>query len=163
MSEMISIEHRRVGPIEVAEEAVLYFEEIPGFPGAKRFIVMDHEKDSPFCWLVSLDDADLAFVIGNPWNFFPDYDPAIPDAEFERLQLEKSEDVEVVALVSVEGERIWFNLAAPILINQATRKATQVISESNCYAMRVELPKPQDVAKAAEAQPVRDVVQGTDE
>ena len=80
MSDVVTIESRRVGRVDVSEGDLIYFDGLPGFPKAKRFVVMEHVAASSFFWLVSLDDADLAFVVANPWHFFPRYSPAMTKA-----------------------------------------------------------------------------------
>ena len=77
MTERITFESRRVGRIEVSIEDVVTFESLPGFSGRTRFVVMEHDEDTEFAWLVNLDDEDLAFVVASPWSFFPRYDPPV--------------------------------------------------------------------------------------
>ena len=42
----------RFGTVEVAEDKLLHFEHgLPGFPDCTRFIVMDHDRETPLKWL----------------------------------------------------------------------------------------------------------------
>ena len=51
----------RIKPHELNQLAEMFF---------KKY---DHE--TPFAWLLSVDQPDLAFVVADPWLFAPDYQP----------------------------------------------------------------------------------------
>ena len=159
MSDRISFESRRVGPIELSESDVLRFEPIPGFPGKTRFVVMEHAEESEMAWLVSLDDPDLAFVVSTPWSFFPTYDPPVQREHLATLGIEKLEEVEILSILSVSGGTIFFNLAAPLLINASTRRGMQVVADDPRYTTRVAIPSldpgAQDDRADRESQPAR--------
>jgi len=140
MSELIRFESRRVGEIEVAASDVLNFEPLPGFPEKRRFVVMEHAADSAMAWLVSLDDPDLAFVVTSPWSFFPQYDPPIEREHFATLGIEKRDELELLCIVTLSGKEIYLNLAAPLVINAASRKGMQVVSDDPRYTTRAPLP-----------------------
>ena len=140
MSSLIRFESRRVGPIEVLAEDVLTFKPLPGFPNRTRFVLMEHADASEMAWLVSLDDPDLAFVVANPWTFFPSYDPPVSKAHLSGLGIEKREEVEILCLVTLDGKSIHLNLVAPLLINASTRRALQVVSDDRRYTTRAPIP-----------------------
>lgn len=140
MSDRICFESRRVGRIELSESDVLTFEPIPGFPGKTRFVVMEHTEESEMAWLVSLDDPDLAFVVSTPWSFFPTYDPPVEREHLAALGIEKLEEVEILSILSVSEGKIFFNLAAPLLINASTRRGMQVVADDPRYTTRVAIP-----------------------
>ena len=148
MSELIRFESRRVGRVEVSEEDVLSFEPLPGFPNMTRYVLMEHAPDSPMAWLVSLDDPDVAFVVTSPWTFFPQYDPPVDREHLAMLGIEQREDVELLCLVSLAGKEIFLNLAAPLLINAANRRGTQVVSDDPRYTTRAPLPALRDQAES---------------
>ncbi len=158
MSDTIVVEHRKVGTIEVPASKVFTFDELPGFKGAHRFIVMEHSQDSPFSWLICLDDRDLAVVIANPWDYFPDYDPPISQRDLEHLELKTREETEVVVIVAVEPDNVWFNLAAPLLINRTTMRGMQVIADDCRYTMREPMPKIEDLTPADQEAQLGDTV-----
>jgi flagellar assembly factor FliW len=140
MSELIRFESRRVGTIEVEESAVVEFESLPGFPNKSRFVLMEHAVDTEMAWLVSLDDADLAFVVTSPWSFFPQYDPPIGREHLATLGIEKRDDVELLCMVVFAGKEIFLNLAAPLMFNAANRRGMQVVSDDPRYTTRAALP-----------------------
>ena len=70
----MKIKTARFGTIDIEEEKII---KMPfgmlGFPDKKKFIVLQHQENSPFFWYQSVDDLGLAFVITNPFLFIPDY------------------------------------------------------------------------------------------
>ena len=146
MSDLIRFESRRVGTIEVYAADILEFEPLPGFPNRRRFVLMEHGERSELAWLVSLDDADLAFVVTNPWAFFPSYDPPVAMEHLAALEIEKREEVEVLCLVTLDGTAIHLNLLAPLLINVSTRKALQIVTDDRRYSTRMRIPRLEDRA-----------------
>jgi flagellar assembly factor FliW len=146
MSELIRFESRRVGTIEVEESAVVEFEALPGFPNKRRFVLMEHAVDTEMAWLVSLEDADLAFVVASPWTFFPQYDPPIAREHLAALGIEKRDDVELLCMVTLSGKQIFLNLAAPLVINAANRRGMQAVSDDPRYTTRAPIPSLDAVA-----------------
>ena len=64
---MLKVKTTRFGDIEVKEDDVVKLPAgLIGFPELKRYVLLDHDKDSPFKWLQSLDDGAIAFVLINP-------------------------------------------------------------------------------------------------
>ncbi len=141
MSDVIEFESHRVGRIEVPEVDVLTFEPLPGFPNKTRYVVMEHAPESPLAWLVSVEDPDVAFVVASPWTFFPQYDPPVEREHFAMLGIERRDDVELLCIVTLSDKEIFLNLAAPLLINAANRRGTQVVSDDPRYTTRAPLPE----------------------
>ncbi|MDP6980489.1 MAG: flagellar assembly protein FliW [Myxococcota bacterium] len=161
MAETISIESNRFGRIEVDPQNVLHFNGLPGFSQARRFVVVDHADTTSFSWLVSLDDPDLAFVIANPWHFFPGYDPAVGTRHLTALEITKPEQLETVVFASFHGRQVTLNLSAPILINRESMQGTQVIIDDPRYSTREEVPvaDPAQASTAAQQSGVQATVE----
>lgn len=149
MKGRVSIQSRRVGLLEVELDQLLVFPGLPGFPEARRFAVVDHDSGGAFAWLVSMDDPDLAFVIANPWDFFPGYDPPVQVEHLGNIGVEGPEDLEIVVIASFVDHKAQLNLAAPLLINRAKRRGAQVILDDSRYTTREPIPEPIE-SKAAE-------------
>ena len=143
MSDMIEFENERFGRIEVEESKLLHFPGLPGFPEARRFVVMEHDHDAPFGWLVSVDDAELAFVITDPWQFFPDYRPPLELSHLQALGVEKPEDLVIMTIATIGGRRPTLNLIAPLLLNATRGRGEQVILDCSDYSYRTEIPAPE--------------------
>ncbi len=141
MSDTVRFENYRFGEVEVREADLLHFPGLPGFPDARRFVVMEHDCDSPFAWLVCVDDPDLAFAIANPWDFFPDYRPPLGLQQLRAVGVEAPDDLEILVIANVGRDAISLNLAAPLLCNPRTRQAMQAILEKSPYSAREPLPE----------------------
>lgn len=148
MGETLTFENSRFGRLEVDPRSVLHFNGLPGFSGARRFVVIDHAETESFSWLVSLDDPDLAFVIANPWHFFPGYDPSVAARHLKALEITNEEQLETVVFATFHGRKVTLNLAAPILINRNTMQGAQIVLDDVRYTTREEIP----LADAAQAQ-----------
>lgn len=133
----------RLGTVEYEDDQVLEFEEgILGFPDLHEYVLIDHEK-GPFIWLQSLEDPGLAFVLVDPWPFFPEYSPDIADEDVEMLELVEPYNFSVFCVVNVPPApaEITVNLMGPIVVNLNTRKARQVVVMNTDYTTREKLLK----------------------
>ncbi len=142
MGDVVRISSTRFGTLRVPEADLLRFPGLPGFPGARRFALVEHDHRGIFGWLVAADVPDLAFVVTNPWNFVPDYDPPVPGRALRGLGAASLEELEVLAIAAFEGGRIFLNLAAPLLVNPKSRSGLQVILEGDAWSTRQPIPPP---------------------
>ena len=96
-------------------------------------------QDSPFLWLHSVDDPDLALPVTDPHRFFASFRVELSDEDAERLGLDDS--TEVAAYVTVRAaerlEDFVVNLRAPILIWAG--RGYQVINQSPGCELRAPL------------------------
>ncbi|MEZ0537222.1 flagellar assembly protein FliW [Caldicellulosiruptoraceae bacterium PP1] len=132
------LQTRVFGELEVTEENIIVFEDgIPAFENLKKFIIVE-EKDSPFKWLQSLDDKDIAFVIINPFEVVQNYEFDIPDEVISKLEIESIEDVVVfsIAVIPENIKETRINLRAPIIINVNKKKGMQVVLDDERYRIR---------------------------
>ncbi len=114
---------------------------MPGFPGARRFALVDLAPGGALSALRSLDDPELRFLVVPPALYFPDYAPEIDDETAQRLQLTTAEDA-LVLLVVTPGETpadATANLLAPVVVNHRTQRAAQVVLTDSSLALRAPL------------------------
>lgn len=133
------IETERFGRLRYAEEELVHFPGLPGFPEARRFVVREHDGASGLAWLISVDRPDLAFVVVDPWRFLPDYQPVFPETAWRSLGVESDSSLQVLAIARVGRQSMTLNLAAPLLIALSSRKGRQVILEPGSYETRFEV------------------------
>ncbi|MEP9362238.1 flagellar assembly protein FliW [Nocardioides sp. CN2-186] len=102
---------------------------MPGFPDHRRFALVQFDASSDLCSLTSLDEPDLRFLVVPPSAFFPDYAPEVGDDVVEDLGIGEAADVLVLVVLTPGAslEETTANLAAPVLVNPATRRAGQVV------------------------------------
>jgi flagellar assembly factor FliW len=133
----------RFGEVSVDEERLINFvEPVLGFPGSTQYVILDHAEDSPFKWLQSTQEPDLAFVVTNPKLFGMDYEFVLSDEDAAQLALEQAEDALVLTIVNIpqaDPGKMTANLLGPIVINQAARKAMQVVLNDSQYDTRTRL------------------------
>ena len=140
-NEAIAIDHQRFGRIEVPSGDVIHFDGLPGFADARRFALLRHDRTSTFLWLISLDHDDLAFVVTDPRQFFPDYDPALANAQLRLVDADDVRDVELFAMATIRDGDATLNLAAPLVVHAAAGKGAQLILEHGGRSTREPLPK----------------------
>jgi flagellar assembly factor FliW len=102
---------------------------LPGFPDQRQFTLVQLDDDGVLCQLQSLEDPALSFLVMSPVPFFPDYAPEVSDDVVADLQITSAEDV-IVLLVLNAGDTLattTANLLAPVVVNTATLRASQVI------------------------------------
>ncbi len=110
-----------------------------GFPDAERYALVEVPEASPLFLLRSLDEPGLEFVVVPPSVFFPDYTPEIDDASAARLGLTDAQDALLLVVLTVNDAGATANLLAPIVINQRTRTAAQVVLQGDS-PLRAPLP-----------------------
>lgn len=127
------------GVVELTEKDILSFESgIPGFPEEDKFSVLPIEEDGLFMILQSLKEPALAFVVVNPFHYFPEYDFTLEDKVVEKLRVESPDDVLVYSILSVREpfEETTVNLQAPIIINSRKALGKQVVLNNEKYKTR---------------------------
>jgi flagellar assembly factor FliW len=125
----------------VETQAIELARPLPGFPGARRFALVQLDDDGVLCELRSLDDPSLRFLVMSPVPFFPDYAPEVGDDVVEDLQITSVDDV-IVLLVVNAGESLsttTANLMAPVVVNTATMRASQVILDDPSLSLAAPL------------------------
>ncbi|MEQ6903722.1 flagellar assembly protein FliW [Nocardioides sp. YIM 152588] len=102
---------------------------LPGFPEDRRFALVRLDEDGAIFGFQSLDHAAPQFVVVPPHAFFPDYAPEVSDSVAAELGLTGAADALVLLLVRAGSSLAdtTVNLRAPLVVNTATRRATQVI------------------------------------
>ncbi len=110
-----------------------------GFPDAMRYALVEVPEASPLFLLRSLDEPGLEFVVVPPALFFPDYAPEVDDASAARLGLTDAEDALLLVVLTVNDAGATANLLAPIVVNQRTRAAAQVVLHGD-WPLRAPLP-----------------------
>ena len=138
----MNISTNRFGTIDISKDEIILFEQgLLGFEDYHKYIILNADDGSPFRWLQSVDDGNLAFVIIEPLNFMFEYDLEIPDADQESLSLERAEDVVIYAIVSIPDnpQDMTANLQGPIVINIRDKKGRQIISTNRKHSVKMHI------------------------
>jgi flagellar assembly factor FliW len=131
----------RFGALDVAPNQIITFPRgIPGFSKLRQFFLVPVPENDCFAWLQSADRPEVAFLVADPFTFYPHYEIRLPVAERELLQVKHQKEVSVHVIVRIpaEGktEDITANLLAPVVINNELRLGCQLILEESVFSIR---------------------------
>ncbi|WP_121663632.1 flagellar assembly protein FliW [Metabacillus litoralis] len=128
------------GVLDVEDSKIVHFEQgIPGFLDEKDFILLPIDNDSPFSILQSVQTSELGFVVTEPFIFFKDYEFDLGEHDKEVLGIADDQaSILVLAILSLKDPFVetTANLQAPIVINQTSKKAKQVILVDESYTTK---------------------------
>lgn len=140
----MQVRSTRFGTFEVDDSRALVFAQgLLGFPASTTYVVVEVE-DTPYVWLQSVDEEDVAFLATSPFLFFPGYDLELGDDEQKAIEVDQPDQVEVLALLTIhrageQPESITANLLGPIVVNTESRRAIQLVLDNPDYTTRVPL------------------------
>lgn len=130
----MKLETTRFGEFEVPEDEILEFPEgLIGFEKERRFVLLPTQEKSPFFWLQSVDDPDLAFIVSEPWVFVENYEFQLPQESKKNLEVKEEKDLRVLCLVVIpeNPQKTTMNLKGPLVLNLPRRTGKQVIINEN--------------------------------
>lgn len=138
-AETLILESSRFGTIEVPEAIRLEFPQgMIGFPEHTEYVLLKQRQDSVFMWLHSTTDPQLAFPVVLPWAFHWEYEVKLGDEDLEAISVENASQISIMCVVNVGADvrKGTINLFSPIVINNDTRLAKQVINTADGYSTR---------------------------
>ncbi|GAK07220.1 flagellar assembly factor FliW [Geomicrobium sp. JCM 19038] len=99
---------------------------------------MASDEFTPFQILQSAKTKDLAFVVCEIFQFFPDFEAELSPYEIESLRLNEAKEATLLGIITVQDpfQSSTINLAAPIVMNVKERLAKQVIVEESVARRR---------------------------
>ena len=141
--ENMLVKTRFFGEVDIEDEKILTFDNgIMGFEDMKRWtLIYDIEKGSegPISWFQSLDMAELALPVINPYTVTVVYEPVVEDELLKPLGEFKDEELVTLLTITIPSEdpsKTTANFRAPILINPVNRKGIQVIVNNEDYPIK---------------------------
>ncbi|NLW16331.1 MAG: flagellar assembly protein FliW [Firmicutes bacterium] len=137
----MQLQTTRFGQIAIDPELIFSFPAgIPGFPEERQFVLLSIGlEDTPFIWMQSIANADLCFLLVNPYAAFNQYAVSLTDGEAEQLQLAPGDEAHVLCMVSVPNgdlRQATVNLKAPLWFNRQKKLALQTIIDNEAYSIR---------------------------
>lgn len=127
------------GNVEFDEKAFIFFNQgLLGFPEERKFVIFDLPRQPKIKCLQSTAEKEVAFLVINPWDFFPDYDIEIEDRDVEELDVKEPSEAVVYNILTVgsEGKTVSANLLGPIVINSRTRTGKQIVLQNSPYTTK---------------------------
>ena len=100
---------------------------MPGFPAHREFILVRLHEEGLLYAFTSIDDPELRFLVAPPEPFFPDYAPEIENEVFAALNTKDPNRLLLMVVISAGVHETTANLLAPIVVDQDSKRAMQVI------------------------------------
>ncbi|MGN7359305.1 flagellar assembly protein FliW [Paenibacillus sp. SAF-054] len=124
------------GELEVNESQVYHFPKgIPGFEEETEFAVISLEQGR-FHYLQSTKEAELAFLLADPFEYYPQYEFELSTADTEELEIDQHVDVRCVISLKEKLEDSTINLLAPVIFNPDKRLGKQIVLHYSPYQTR---------------------------
>lgn len=124
---MVAFETSRFGPLEASEDRIIRFPVgLLGFPDLNRYVLIDY-KDTPLKWLQSVDDPEVAFIVTDPKAIAGEGTITLGDDVVRFLRIEREEDLAVLLILRVEGDKVIANLNGPLAINSSRMLGVQAV------------------------------------
>ena len=134
----LTFESQALGQVTVPADHIITFASgLPGFPGARRFALLNDHLEPPFYCLQSLDNPSLAFVVADPAALVLDYRAKNGVNTLKELQASSPEDLQVLVTLTIPPGRpreMTANLMSPLLINPEQGLGKQVVIEKPHYS-----------------------------
>jgi flagellar assembly factor FliW len=128
----------RFGEIEVDEARIITMKGcILGFDHLQNYIILLHNRNTPLCWMQSLEDSTVAFVVIDPSVIKPDYHPVLHKTDCAFLEISREEELSFLSIVTIRHNplSVTANLRAPLVINVEKRLGSQIILEDPSYSV----------------------------
>lgn len=133
-------ETKYFGPVEYEQEEVISFPSgLFGFEEEKDFLMLPFagSQGNLLCFQ-SLKTPSLAFIAMNPFSLDPTYAPVLTPEELKLMEVGTSQELCYYVLCAVREpvSESTVNMKCPVVINDQSRRAVQVILEQGDYTMR---------------------------
>ncbi|MDD3167999.1 MAG: flagellar assembly protein FliW [Eubacteriales bacterium] len=136
----MKINTRDFGVIQVENDAVYEFSDgVYGFEEDKNFAIFEQAfEDVSFLYLQSIDHLIPCFLVFEPWDLYPDYQPVLSKEDMAACQVDNIDDLIFLVIASVPStiEELSINVKSPVVLNPKTGKARQVILQNPDYKVK---------------------------
>ena len=144
---LVTVDSDLLGLLGVPAQAIFTFPSgIFGFPECRRFALVTAGRDGLF-WLQSLEHATLAFLLADPFQFFPSYSVELGAGDRAELAVSEAADVAVLCVVTLprsRDEAPTANLQGPVALNFHSGLARQLALPESTWGTR----RPLDLGRA---------------
>lgn len=136
----MDINTRDFGVIQVDQDSVYDFPKgIYGFENDNKFAIFEKTfEDVSFLYLQSVNNLNPCFLVFEPQDFYPNYEPDLSKEDLELCQVETQEELIflVISTVPASLTELSLNMKSPIVLNTKTKKAMQVILQNPDYTIK---------------------------
>ena len=133
------IQTTRFGEVEIQDSDILTFPSgLLGFSNEHHYVLIEDEMGSPFQWLQSLDNQELAFVTISPEIAFNDFSLDLTEDHLKKLEAKDIKDLTVKCIVTMAKQLkdVTVNLQGPLLLNLKKKLCMQVVVADGTYTTR---------------------------
>ncbi len=148
----MKIQSAHFGEVEISDQKILHFPEgLPGLNDEKSFALLTVADSQPINWLQSLDHAEIALPVLDPFVINPSYAFDIRQEDIEFLEISEMKDVYILSILVIPSnvDDMTINLSAPIIINVVNNRGRQICLDDKQY--RVRTPVAQLLRQATES------------
>ena len=123
-------------PLDLQVRPITFAEGLIGSPEWQHFLLRKSDKTQPIKLLISREQPGLSFPVVAPWLIEPSYQPHLDPADRQALGVDDDGDLEWLCLLNVQNDPflVTANLLGPLVINQRTSVARQVILSHSGYS-----------------------------
>lgn len=138
----MKVNTKAFGEIEIENDKIITFDGgIIGFPELKQFTLLhDEERGNKvgIRWLQSIEEPGFAMPVMDPLVVVPDYAPSVDDELLKCIGPLAEDNLLVLVTVTVPSDlqNMSINLQGPMVINVDTRKACQIIVDTEKYPVK---------------------------
>ena len=136
----MKINTKYFGEMDYEDREVINFAEgLFGFADEHEFLLIRFDnEDGALLSLQSVNTPNLAFVVMNPYNLMPDYDPTASEDELNSIGIGSGSGsnfaVYVIAVVGEQVSETTVNLKAPLIVNVENHQAIQILLDDARYS-----------------------------
>ncbi len=136
---MKTIQTSRFGEIEIQEEHLIHFSDgIIGFSMLKDYVLIESPQMPLLLWLQSVDAADIAFPVTEPYFFRRDYKAPMTDADKCCLNYVEGDVLKFFVIMTVPHDmtRMTVNMKAPLVVDIAKARGTQLVLQDRSFEVK---------------------------
>lgn len=133
------VQSARLGALHIVDKDIITFQTgILGFPESESYVwVQSIEPNLPIECLQCTKNADLTFIVVDPFLFAPEYEFDLSDEVKQNLNISSKEQVVVrVILTARSDNNTTVNLRAPLIMNTSNNHAAQIILDGPQYQLQ---------------------------
>ncbi len=134
---MVTLATKYFEDVQVDDKKFIYFEDgIPGFEGYYRYAIINPSDENDLCFLQSIDEPEICFVMMYPALLVGEYNIEITDDIVRKLDINVPEDVGVYSIMNLKEDLkdSTANLKAPVIINFKNQRAIQGILNNTNFS-----------------------------
>ncbi|NYD24571.1 flagellar assembly protein FliW [Kineococcus aurantiacus] len=127
--------------LSVTTRAIEFVAPLMGFAEQTTFHLLPLDEEGTLSSLRAADGSGVRLVVVAPGRFFPDYAPRVDDEVVHALDLQDASEAVVLNVVNIGDDpaTATVNLLAPIVVNQRTLRAAQVVLAGTELPLRAPL------------------------